>query len=124
MKQRLLLVVALGWALTALVARAQDPVKVDAKHYKVEFENEQVRVLRIHYAPGEKSVLHDHPDAVAVFLTDYKSKMTLSDGKSQSSTGKAGEVRMTPAGAHVPENVGDQPMELILVELKGKAAAK
>jgi hypothetical protein len=27
----------------------EDPVKVDAKHYKVEFENDRVRVLRITY---------------------------------------------------------------------------
>ena len=44
-----------------------DPVKVDPKHYKVEFENESVRVLRISYAPGEKSVMHYHPNAVAVY---------------------------------------------------------
>lgn len=124
MKRSMLLVVALGWTLTALVARAQDPVKVDSKHYKVEFENEQVRVLRIQYQAGEKSVMHEHPDSVAVFLTDYNSKMTTPDGKSQSMTGKAGQVRVTPAGAHLPENTGDQPMELILVELKGKPAAK
>jgi hypothetical protein len=36
---------------------AQDAVKVDPKHYKVEFENDQVRVLRITYGPGEKSVM-------------------------------------------------------------------
>jgi quercetin dioxygenase-like cupin family protein len=36
----------------------------------VEFENEQVRVLRIGYGAGEKSVMHEHPNAVAVFLTD------------------------------------------------------
>jgi hypothetical protein len=29
--------------------KAQDPVKVDSKHYKVETENKQVRVLRITY---------------------------------------------------------------------------
>ena len=28
---------------------AEDPVKVDPRHYKVEFENERVRVLRIKY---------------------------------------------------------------------------
>jgi quercetin dioxygenase-like cupin family protein len=60
-----------------------DPVKVDAKHYKVEFENESVRVLRISYAPGEKSVMHYHPNAVAVYLTDGKTRMTTPDGKSQ-----------------------------------------
>ena len=49
---------------------AQDPTQVDTKHYKVEFENDKVRVLRIAYGAGEKSVMHEHPDAVAVFLTD------------------------------------------------------
>nr|NIR51506.1 hypothetical protein [candidate division KSB1 bacterium]NIS26908.1 hypothetical protein [candidate division KSB1 bacterium]NIT73741.1 hypothetical protein [candidate division KSB1 bacterium]NIU27639.1 hypothetical protein [candidate division KSB1 bacterium]NIU94275.1 hypothetical protein [candidate division KSB1 bacterium] len=41
---------------------AQDATKVDPKHYKVEFENDQVRVLRISYGPGEKSVMHEHPE--------------------------------------------------------------
>ena len=35
-----------------------DPLKVDPKHYKVEFENDRVRVLRITYGPREKSVIH------------------------------------------------------------------
>ena len=124
MKRIILLIVALGWILAASAARAQDPVKADPKHYTVEFENDAVRVLRIHYAAGEKSIMHEHPDSVAVFLTDYKNKMTLPDGKSEVRSGKAGEVRATPAGAHLPENVSDKPLELILVELKGKPAAK
>ena len=33
---------------------AQDPVHVDLRHYTVEFENDQVRVLRIRYGPHEK----------------------------------------------------------------------
>jgi hypothetical protein len=28
-----------------------DPVKIDSKHHKVEFENEKVRVLRISFGP-------------------------------------------------------------------------
>ena len=50
----------------AVPALAQDPVKVDPKHYKVEFENANVRVLRVTVGPGEKSVMHWHPNAVAV----------------------------------------------------------
>ena len=38
-----------------------DPINVDPKHYKVEFENERVRVLRVSYGPGEKSVMHYNP---------------------------------------------------------------
>jgi hypothetical protein len=49
--------------------KAKDPVKVDPQHYKVEAENKQVRVLRVIYGPGEKSVMHGHPACVGVFLT-------------------------------------------------------
>ena len=101
-------------------AAAQDPVKVDANHYKVEFENAQVRVLRIKVGPGEKSIMHRHPNAVAIFLTDVNGKFTFPDGKSEAVTSKAGDTRWTPAITHNPENVGDQPFEVILVELKGK----
>ena len=124
MKRIIMLVAAVGWVFAALVARAQDPTKVDPKHYTVEFENDTVRVLRIHYGPGEKSVMHSHPEAIAVFLTDSNNKMTFPSGDSETKSVKAGDVQMTPAGAHLPENVGDKPMELILVELKVKPAAK
>jgi len=67
----------------AKAAIAQDAVKVDPNHYKVEFENDQVRVLRISYGPHEKSVMHEHPDSVAVFLTDQYVKFTSPDGKSE-----------------------------------------
>jgi quercetin dioxygenase-like cupin family protein len=109
--------------MAAAPAMAQDPVKVDAKHYKVEFENDQVRVLRITYGPHEKSVMHAHPANVAVFLTDGTTKFTLPDGKTVSSDIKAGMVRWDGGGKHLPENVGDKPFELILVELKGKHKA-
>ena len=99
---------------------AQDAAKADPKHYKVEFENDKVRVLRITYAPGEKSVMHEHPDAVAVFLTDEKGKFTLPDGKTIETSQKAGSTLWTPAGKHLPENTGKKAFELILVEMKTK----
>ncbi len=103
-----------------LPAMAQDPVKVDAKHYKVEFENDQVRVLRVTYGPHEKSVMHGHPANVAVFLTDGSGKFTTPDGKTAPFTVKAGSVQWDAGGKHLPENVGDKSFELIVVELKGK----
>jgi quercetin dioxygenase-like cupin family protein len=105
---------------TVAPAFAQDPVKVDPKHYKLEFENDEVRVLRITYGPHEKSVMHEHPGAVAIFLTDGKGKFTLPDGTTQDIPIKAHTTQFTPAGKHLPENTGDQPFELVLVELKKK----
>lgn len=106
-----------------VAASAQDPAKVDPKHYKVEIENDQVRVLRAHYGPGEKSVMHSHPNAVAVFLSDGKVKFTLADGTTQDASGKAGQVQYTPAQVHNPENTGDKPFDVLVIELKGGAAA-
>jgi quercetin dioxygenase-like cupin family protein len=100
---------------------AQDATKVDPKHYKVEFENDQVRVLRIIYGPKEKSVMHEHPNAVAIFLTDINGKFTFPDGTTQENKPTAGMTLWTPAGKHLPENVGDKPFELILVEMKNKS---
>ncbi len=104
--------------LLALPAMAQDPTEVDSKHYKVVFENDQVRVLRITYGPHEKSVMHEHPAGVAVFLTDNRVKMTFPDGKTEERSGKAGEAIWGKGETHLPENLGDEPMELMLVELK------
>jgi quercetin dioxygenase-like cupin family protein len=103
-------------------ALAQDAVKVDPNHYKVEFENAQVRVLRVKVGPGEKSIMHRHPNAVAVFVTDVNVKFTLPDGTTQNVNSKAGETLWTPAITHLPENLGDQPFELILVELKSPSS--
>jgi quercetin dioxygenase-like cupin family protein len=123
MKQILsILTVLFAVTLLSRISFAQDAVKVDPKHYKVEFENDKVRVLRITYAPGEKSVMHGHPDAFAVFLTDEKGKFTLPDGKTLETAQKAGTTLWTPAGKHLPENTGNKPFELILVELKTKTA--
>jgi quercetin dioxygenase-like cupin family protein len=124
MKTVAMMAAAVLGATLALPAMAQDPTKVDAKHYKVEFENDQVRVLRVNYGVKEKSVLHEHPDAVAIFMTDGKVKFTMPDGKTRDAVVKPGMTQFTHAGKHVPENMGDKPFEVILVELKGKPAAK
>ena len=97
---------------------AQDAVKVDPKHYSVVTENDQVRIVKVHYGPHEKSVMHSHPNSVAVMLTDMKAEFTLPDGKKQNMTAKAGDAQYTPAQVHLPENAGDKGMDLILVELK------
>ena len=97
---------------------AEDPVKVDPRHYKVEIENERVRVLRIKYGPGEKSVMHSHPEAIAVFLTDTNHKFTYRDGRTEDIKANAGTVQHMDAFTHLPENLSKTPFEVIAVELK------
>jgi quercetin dioxygenase-like cupin family protein len=95
-----------------------DPVKVDSKHYKVEFENERVRVIRITYGPGEKSPMHGHPESVSVFLTDASAKFTYPDGRTEDISAKAGQTMHMDPFAHQPESTSNKPFELIQVELK------
>ena len=102
----------------APVLVAQDAAKVDAAHYTVISDNARVRILKAHYGPHEKSVMHSHPDAVAVFLTDANARFTYPDGKTEDFTVKAGDARYTPHTVHMPENLGDKDMEVIVIELK------
>ncbi len=64
----------IGLIISVLVVNsfAQDPLKTLPKAYKLQFENEWVKVVRVHYAPHEKLPAHEHtPMASAyVYLTD------------------------------------------------------
>lgn len=95
-----------------------DSTAVDPDHYTAEFENDSVRVLRIKYGPGEASVMHYHPDSVAVFLTDHLVEMTMPDGSTEEIPASAGDTLFIPGGQHLPRNVADFAWELVLVELK------
>src|ERR1700746_1544520 len=97
---------------------AQDAAKVDPAHYKIISENSQVRVLRVHYGPHQKSVMHSHPDGVIVFLDGGNVRFTYPDGKTEVRDMKPGEAQYTPHTVHLPENVSDKPMDAVLVELK------
>ena len=110
--------------LAGAVASAQDAAKVDAQHYKVELENDQVRVLRITYGPHEKSVMHSHPASVVVFLDDLHGRFTMPGGETVDREAQAGTVQWTEASAHQPENLGDAPFEVIQIELKTPSAAQ
>lgn len=106
------------------VANAQDAVKADPAHYKVVFENASVRVLRIGYAPGGKSVMHQHPDSIVIPLAASKVRFTLPDGKSEDNDLANESAQYTPAGTHNPTNVGTGPVDALLVEFKTAAPGK
>jgi quercetin dioxygenase-like cupin family protein len=104
------------------IVSAQDAVKTDPKHYSVLSENDQVRILKVHYGPHEKSIMHSHPATVAVFLTNATGQFAYPDGKKVPFAVKAGDAQYEAAATHLPENTSDVGMDVIVVELKGHAA--
>lgn len=109
-----------GFAATA--ALAQDPTKVEPTHYHLDFENEHVQVVSVHYGPHEKSSLHEHPGGVVVNVTGGHLKFTDQHGKVQEVFAKAGEARWFPPFKHRVENVGDTPYNAVYIGMKSKAS--
>ncbi|MGC4085079.1 MAG: hypothetical protein QM736_23925 [Vicinamibacterales bacterium] len=83
-----------------------DPTIVDPARYAVVFENESVRVLRVHFNPHEKGAQHEHILNRVVFYLNDQGSM------------KTDDVRMAGAAVHSEQNDGDTPADRIAVELK------
>ena len=113
-------VLLVAFLASAAPALAQDAVKVAPKNYSVVFENDQVRVLRVTVAPGEKTPMHEHPANVVIPLSDAAVRFTLPDGQTQEPKMTAGTPVWSPEGKHAGENVSKTKVEAIIVELKGK----
>jgi len=83
-----------------------DPTAVDERHYKVVFENDHVRVLRVHYDARETGAQHQHMlNRIVVYLNDQPGA-------------KADDVRMSGPATHTEQNASDQPADRIAIELK------
>ena len=125
-------VLATAWSVQDKVAgptkyptSEQDATVAAAKNYKVELENDLVRVVRVTYGPHEKSPLHEHQgNAVVIVVLKGGGRMRQvnADGTTvEGRTEQAGAVRFVPARSpfkHASENVSDYPLETIRVELK------
>ncbi len=104
-------------------AEYPDAVTADPDHYSVEFENDAVRLVRIRYGAGETSVMHHHPAHCAIFLIVQPGTFELPNGDLEEvPTATTGEVLCLDAQVHLPTNTGDDVLELVVVEFKGRAA--
>jgi hypothetical protein len=110
----------------AVLAFAQHPYSTLPRNYRLEFENQWVRISRVKYIPGDRLPVHSHPSipTVYVYLTDggpirfihISPKFTL-----ERPAVKAGGVRFNrnaKVETHETEYLGDSPSEYLRVELK------
>src|SRR5436190_6822078 len=115
--KRHLATISMALAVLASCTKGPDPVVVDPKHYKVEFENDRVRVLHVTIGPHEKTPMHYHPDYIIIALTADRGRAIDPDGR----VTEGDNVKGASAGNalfHSEENLSDTPMERYIVEFK------
>ena len=112
--------------LASTPARSQDPLKTLPDVYKLGFENEHVRVVRVRYEPHARLPAHDHPKGPTayVYLNDggpvvFK-HIGLDYGEITRPATVTGGVRLARAveEVHEVENPNDSPSEFLRVEFK------
>ena len=94
-------------------------MKIDPQHYRLDFENEHVRVIRLTLKAEESVPMHDDVDAVAVCVQECHLRFTEPGGKHiQDVHMEAGESRFLYGDTHSAHNLNTHPMEMLFIELK------
>src|SRR5579872_1681730 len=99
--------------IRAQAAQTADPQQITPN--KIEFENDQIKVIRGFLAPHQKTAVHSHPYRFGVTLTK-NDLMITSDGKTVPSKKNAQEIFWSEPVTHQVENVSNERMENIRSE--------
>ncbi len=104
---------------------SQKPYTACPKNYRLELENDWVRVSRAMFAPGDKLPVHDHPARPTVFVylsdggpirfTHVQPQFTV-----ERPAVREGAIRFHTGAkeTHVVEYLGAEPSEYLRIELK------
>ena len=95
-----------------------DAVRIDPARYKIDFENDKVRVVRLGFGRREKGVMVEHPPRVLATLSDVTVKLVFQDGRTDERGAPAGVAAWLEGETLQTENASDQPLEVVLVEPK------
>ena len=104
----------------------QDPIKTLPDAYKAVFENDYVRIVRVHYDAGAKLPDHTHPGGTTmyVYLNDSEGvTYKHSSGGARTITRpavKAGGIRIAPGMEehHAVENTSSTASDFLRINLK------
>jgi len=100
------------------VLKGKDALAADPKHYKLEFENERMRVLRLTLKGDEAVPVHDDRDALFVCVKECHVRLTRPGERSQDIHLQAGESRWIYGDTRSEKNLGTQPLEMLVIETK------
>lgn len=114
-----ILVAALAPFVGAGSSAAQDAAVANAEFTVVRLENDRVRVLETTLPPGAREPLHAHPAHLVQVIEGGRIRNHAADGAVTEAEAPAGAVLYRDALTHATENLGEAPMRVLLVELKG-----
>jgi hypothetical protein len=100
------------------VLKGKDALTADPKHYKLELDNEHVRVLRLTLKADETVPVHDDGDALFVCIKECHIRLTRPGGRNQDIHLQAGESRWIYADTRSEKNLSTQPLEMLVIETK------
>jgi hypothetical protein len=99
-----------------------DAVRVDPARYKIVFENDRVRIVRLGFAPHEKGMMVEHPPRVLATLSDVAVKLLFADGHRDERGAPRGVAAWLEGETLLTQNARDQRLEVVLIEPKARGA--
>jgi hypothetical protein len=98
--------------------KTRDALQADPQHYRLEFENEKMRVLRLTLKSSETAPMHDDKDALVVCLNECHVRFTSPNGRSEDIHMEAGASRWIYGDTRSEKNLGTKPVEMLFIETK------
>jgi hypothetical protein len=95
-----------------------DAIRLEPHRFRVEFENDHVRIVRLRFAAREKGIMVHHPPRVLATITDVAVKLRFHDGRTDERGAPAGVAAWLDAETLQTENANDAPLEVVLIEPK------
>jgi hypothetical protein len=131
MKSKIVAIIS-SFVVLSFSTFAQDPTKVAPDSYKLQLENQWVKVLRVSYAPNSKVPVHDHSKGPAayVYLVDSGPVRFIHAGWENDpvltrQATKAGSFRLSPTRfdneTHAVENISNTRSDFLRIEIKSEA---
>lgn len=122
--------VRFAMAVLVLASVSQDPTKSLPDSYRLQFENDYVRIVRVHYDAGAKLAEHTHAAGTTayVYLNDSDGVVFKHSGNNNRSVTRpavtAGAIRIStgPEEHHTAENTSSSPTDFLRIFVKAESA--
>jgi hypothetical protein len=110
-------------------AMATDPIdalSAAPENHRLLFENDKVRILDTHVAPGSATPVHAHEWPAALYVLSWSEFVRraedgtiLADSRGRPAPDLGSGLWIDPLPPHSVENVGSTDLRIIAVEVKG-----